>query len=147
MTFSMRLTAVACAATLAATLTALPAFAKDGRDFAGYYKISNAADSGNQVELTLTLQLYNYGDADLKQATVAVRASAPSHEVLATFTPVETWSKGGDVILTQIITVPRDEYDRWTHGQPSITITYRDANQQEYIRTAQVSERSTISFQ
>ena len=55
-----------------------PAGAKDGRDFAGYYSLTNAAEKGGAVELTLALQLFNYSGADLKQAVVTVRESHPS---------------------------------------------------------------------
>ena len=49
--------------------------AKDGRDFAGYYSLTNVAEKGGAVELTLALQLFNYSGADLKQAVVTVRSS------------------------------------------------------------------------
>jgi len=137
----LRFTAVLA---IAAIMTAALSMAKDGRDFAGFYKIANVAESGGRIELTLTLQIYNYSDADLNQAVVAVHASNPGTEVLATFAPVELWRKGSDAILTQTISIPKDEYDRWTHDQPAITITYSDADRQEWQRTAQLSERAAL---
>ncbi len=54
-----------------------PAGAKDGRDFSGYYSLTNVTEKGGQVEFTLALQLFNYSGADLKQAVVTVRRSPP----------------------------------------------------------------------
>ncbi len=39
----------------AAVLTSVTAVAKDGRDFAGHYSLTNVTDKGGQVELTLAL--------------------------------------------------------------------------------------------
>ncbi len=38
-------------------LAVLPVAAKDGRDFAGFYALSNVTEAGDKVALTLTVQL------------------------------------------------------------------------------------------
>jgi hypothetical protein len=91
----MRLTSFSRAGMLALfALTVLftaPAVAKDGRDFAGHYSLTNVTEKGSQVEFMLALQLFNYSGADLQQAVVTVRASFPGPGVLGSFAPIKLW--------------------------------------------------------
>jgi hypothetical protein len=125
----MRLTSFSRAGILAlfalSVLFTGPAGAKDGRDFAGHYSLTNATEKSGQVELTLTLQLFNYSGADLKQAVVTVRAPHPVPEVLASFAPIKLWRSGKDVVVSQQLTIARDEYQRWSaRTQPRVFVGY-----------------------
>jgi hypothetical protein len=42
-----------------------PGRATDGRDFAGFYEVSNVTDLGDTVRVTLTVRVRNYSDADV----------------------------------------------------------------------------------
>lgn len=118
--------------------------AKDGRDFAGYYSLTDVAGKGGAVELTLALHLFNYSGADLKQAVVTVRPS-PGPGLLGSFAPIKVWRNGSDVVMRQQITMPRDVFERWSpRNQPAVFIGYSDENGHSYQRPAQLSRRPMI---
>jgi hypothetical protein len=117
-------------------------FAKDGRDFAGSYRITHATELNDQMVLTFEARLQNNSGADLKQAVVTIRPSRPAPAPLAQFQPVKTWRNHADVTLTQQLTVSKLEYDRWLKGsQPALMVIYHDAAGQRWERFAQVSRR------
>lgn len=127
------------------TLFAAAAVAKDGRDFAGHYSLTTVTEKGDQVELTLALQLYNYSGADLKQAVVTVHAPHAVPGMVATFAPIKLWRNDGDVIVRQQLTIPRAEYLRWsTRVQPPVFIGYTDENGHSLERFAQLSRSPII---
>ncbi|HZZ17250.1 MAG TPA: hypothetical protein VFE08_14955 [Candidatus Sulfotelmatobacter sp.] len=130
-------------AVLLAALSIFPnsGLAKDGRDFAGFYNVSNVVEQGDQLVLTLQVRLFNYSDTDLKQAVVTLRSSHPA-PVLAQFRPVRLWRNRTEVKLTQQIVIPRHEVELWKRGtQPALFVVYYDANGQRWERFAQVSSR------
>jgi hypothetical protein len=121
-------------------LLTAPAGAKDGRDFAGHYSLTNVTEKGSQVELTLVLQVFNYSGADLKQAVVTVRLPAPGPGVLGSFAPIKLWRNESGVVVSQQLTITREEYLRWsTRTQPAVFIGYSDAEGHAYHRWAQLS--------
>jgi|HubBroStandDraft_1064217.scaffolds.fasta_scaffold62692_2 hypothetical protein len=134
----------AAAALLATLLLATVCTAKDGRDFAGSYTLTNIAGQDGQVHATLTLQLFNYSGDDLKQAVVVVRSSEPGAGVLGTSAPIAVWASGASVTISQQVTVQRDEFERWGgRRQPAVVVVYRDGHG-EWQRTAQVNRRPTL---
>jgi hypothetical protein len=126
-------------------LVSVTAAAKDGRDFAGHYSLTNTIENGGQVELTLALQLFNSSGADLTQAVVTVRSSPPAPGILATFAPIKLWRGGSDVVVRRQLTIPREEYLHWsTRTQPAVFIGYCDEDGHTYRRWAQLSRRPMI---
>lgn len=122
---------------------AIGASAKNGRDFAGFYNVSNVVDQGNQVAFTLRVQVFNHSDADVKQAVLTLRES-PGGE-LGAFQPVKLWRNHGEVRLTQQFVVPKHEFERWHKGsQPALMVVYHDAQGQRYDRFVQMSSRPTL---
>jgi hypothetical protein len=122
-----------------------PAGAKDGRDFAGHYALTNVTATGGQVELTLALQLFNYSGADLKQAVVTIRSAHPVPGVLASFAPIKLWRSGSGVVVRQQITITRDVFERWSgRTQPTVLVGYSDQDGHAYQRTAQLSRSPKI---
>ena len=125
----------------------MPVAAADGRDFAGHYDLTRITEKGSQVELTLSLRLFNYSGADLKQVVVSVRPAPPAPGVLATFAPVKLWRSGADVTISQQLTVPREQFQRWSgRSQPPIFVGYTDANGHSSQHFAQVSRNPLISM-
>jgi hypothetical protein len=121
---------------------AIHSFAKDGRDFAGSYRITQATPHEDQMILTFEARLQNNSGADLKQAVVTIHPSRPAPAPLAQFQPVKAWKNHAHVTLTQQLTVSKFEYDRWLKGsQPALMVIYHDANGQRWERFAQVSRR------
>lgn len=127
------------------TLFTTPAGAKDGRDFAGYYSLTNVSENGGQVELTITMQLFNYSGADLQQAVVTVQSSAPGPNALCSFAPIKLWRNGGDVFLSQRINIPRAQLERWSNRTtPAVFIAPGGENGFAHRRPAQLSRRPMI---
>ena len=145
----MRLTSFSRAGILALfalpVLFTVPAGAKDGRDFAGHYNLTNISEKDGQVELTLTLQLFNYSGADLKQAVVTIHAPHAVPGVLASFAPIKLWRSGSAVVVSQQLTIPRAEFERWsTRIQPPVFIGYSDEDGHAFERSAQLSRSPLI---
>lgn len=127
------------------TLFTAAAVAKDGRDFAGHYNLTNVTEKGGQVELTLSLQLYNYTGLDLKQAVVTVHAPHAVPGVLASSAPIKLWRNESDVVVSQQLTIPRAEFERWsTRMQPPVFIHYADEGGHAIERFAQLSRSPLI---
>lgn len=125
-------------------LTAITAFGKDGRNFAGFFNLTGVAQQGDRVQVTLVLQVFNYSGADLKQAVVTVRESHPSSEVLGTFDPIPVWRSGKTITLERQMTLTNHEYRQWTtRGQPNVFVAYRDGDGRQLEWTAQLSQRAT----
>lgn len=124
-------------------VVAISAAAKNGRDFAGFYSVSNVTDQGNQVALTLRVQVFNHSDLDLKQPLLTLRESPG--RALGAFQPVKLWRNHGELRLTQQFVVPKREFERWHKGsQPALMVVYRDAQGQRYDRFVQMSNRPAL---
>jgi hypothetical protein len=129
-----------------AVIFAAPAAAKDGRDFAGYYSLSNVTEKGAQVEFILALHLFNYSGADLKQVVVTVRSTPFGLGTLNNFAPIKLWLSGRDVVVSQPIAIPREDFRRWSpRTPPAVSVGYRGEDGHAYRRPVQLSRRPTIA--
>ena len=101
-----RVSRAACAALLAAmALASVTAIAKDGRDFAGYYSLTNVNNQGQQVRYAgiASVQLQRLGLTPGRSD----RAWIPrQHGILGSFAPVKLWRSTGDIVLSQQLTMP-----------------------------------------
>jgi hypothetical protein len=119
--------------------------AKDGRDFAGYYSLTDVTEQSSEVKLTLTVQVFNYSDADIKQASLVLHQSGPGMIVDGAFPAVKVFHNQADVRLSQEFTVPRDEYRRWQNGVvPRLMVHFMGANGIEQHRSIQLSRRPML---
>ena len=131
-----------------AVASALGAAAKDGRDFAGFYSLTNSGEEAGQVRATITLQLFNYSGADIDQAAVTIHPAPGHSEVLGTYSPITEWRDGSDVKFVLHVNVPREDYERWGgRRQPAVSIVTRDEKGREMERPAQVSQRPGIPLE
>jgi len=127
-------------------LAALVAFARDGRDFAGYYSLTDVTEQSTAVKLTLTLQLFNYSDADIKQASVVLHQSGPGILIHGSYPILKVFRNQTDVRMSQEFTVPREEYMRWQNGmEPRLMVHFKGANGIEQRRSIQLSRRPMLS--
>ena len=123
-------------------LTTVVGFGKDGRNFGGHYNITDVTQVGDRVQVTLSLQIFNYSGEELKQAVVTLRESHPASGVIDTFDPIPAWRSEKSITLRRQVTITRDEYRRWTtKGQPNVFVIYRDADGRQFEWTAQLSLR------
>jgi hypothetical protein len=126
-------------------LTALASLAKDGRDFAGSYSLTNVTEQNNEVKLTLTVQVFNNSDADIQQASLVLHQSGPGMTVQGAFPPVKVFRNRTDVRLSHEFTVPREEYHRWQNGmEPRLMVHFMGANGIEQRRTIQLARRPIL---
>ncbi len=126
-------------------LATATAVAKDGRDFAGFYSVTNVNRQGPDIQVVLTLQLFNYSGADIKQAAVTISEAHPGMRMLGTYAPIPIWRNGSSAVMNLHIAVPREEYQRWgARRQPSVAIIYSDDQGKQWQRTAQISRRPAI---
>jgi hypothetical protein len=131
----------------------LGALAKDGRDFAGYYAISNVHDLNDPqdksalVELTLTVQIFNYGDlGDLQRPVLELLPSELSPDVTGGFKTVKLLPSRRDVIVSGEFTVSRAAYQSWgRHGAgPDVVVVYRDESGQTLTQKVQLLPRPML---
>jgi hypothetical protein len=106
----------------------LAALAKDGRDFAGYYALSNVSEQGDKVEFTMTVQVSNYSDlGDIKSPVIALLEGG-SHAKLGEFSAVKTMPANRDVTVSGEFTVSKMEFQSWSkHGSPQVVVIYEDS--------------------
>jgi predicted RNA-binding protein with TRAM domain len=139
-------------AVLLAALGAAGVFAKGAREFAGFYRIVQATNQGDQVEVRISLRVFNYSQADVQDATISLLSSRPHGPRAA-----QTWEKEqpsfqGVVLrfnehqvvppLEGTFTVPVREYERWLKGaQPHFVIGYQDASGEPQHRGIELMRR------
>jgi hypothetical protein len=107
---------------------ALAVLAKDGRDFAGYYALSNVSERGDKVEFTMTVLVFNYSDLGDINAPVIALLEAESHAKLGEFSAVKTIPAKHDVIVSGKFSVSKMEFQSWSkHGSPQVVVIYEDS--------------------
>ena len=126
-------------------LLSLPGFAREGRDFAGFYSVTQQEEQGDLITITLRVQLFNYSEADISRATVSLHSMLPSSDSYGSFRTVKLWRDKGEVRLMHQFTLPRWEYERWQqNSQPQLFVTYRDDAGTQFERFVQLGSRSVI---
>jgi hypothetical protein len=128
-------------------------FAKGMREFAGSYRILQATNQDGQVEVRISLRVFNYSQADVKGATISLTSSLPYPPRAG-----EAWEKeqpsfqGVTLPLNErqaapplegAFTVPASEYARWLKGVgPQFVIDYQDACGKPHHRDIELTPRS-----
>ena len=116
---------LACLILLAASL----APAKDGRDFAGFYEVSEVMRFVDEFQVTLTVRVFNYSDADVNDATITLEDSFLPGEPYGSFITPVYFQDRESVRLSDRFTIPRREYEGWQEGRtPRLTIEFMDAD-------------------
>lgn len=124
-------------------LASLAAMAKDGRDFAGYFDVSDFHEQGEFVQVTLHLKLFNNGEADARSVIVALMESGPAVNLRGSFAPISVWKRLQPITMSQEFTVSRQEYAEWMSGplQPNLLIMFQDKKGKTWQRGVQVTRR------
>lgn len=136
MCFSTRARLTALLAIL--LLTALCAFAKDGRDFAGRYSIHDVTEQGDNVQLTLHLKVVNNSAADVKNAVITLRQNT-GIDLAGQTKPIKLLPDHGVAKVIQQFTISKREYQNWSKGAtPTMFIVYQAKGSQwsRYIQLA-----------
>jgi len=131
---------------LAMLFSSVLAVAVDGRDFAGYYNVGDAADQGNQVQLTLRVRVFNYSGQDLRQALVVLHQPA-STGIYAVSKPIKLLPALKDGKVSEQVTVPKHVYEQWQKGNaPELSIVYVDGHGTRWEKSIQVAPRPVSYF-
>jgi hypothetical protein len=144
--------AIPVAAACLAALGAAGGFAKGARAFAGFYRIVQATNQGDMVEVRITLHVFNYSEADVQDATISLTSSLPHPLGLAEAWEKEQPSFQGVTLrvnerqvvppLEATFVVPAREYERWLKGVgPHFVIDYQDASGKPQHRAIELMRR------
>ena len=124
-------------------MAAVPAQAKNGRDFAGYYDLSQVSDLGDSFQVSFAVRLFNFGDADVHGATVTLLDPRRPKKGYGSFQAVSVRQSERVCLNDLIVTVPRREYERWQRGAPpALQVEFTAANGQTVRRRVELSRRA-----
>ena len=98
------------------------------------------------VQLTLHLKLFNHSSEDAKSVIVALSDSMPTMTLRGNFQTVKVWKSLQFIELSQQFTVPKTEFEAWTHApiQPELTILFQNSTGKSLQRGAQLSRRPLV---
>jgi hypothetical protein len=135
-----------------AALGAAGVFAKGAREFAGFYRILQATKQDAQVEVRISLRVFNYSEADVQDAVISLATSLPHAPGAAQAWEKEQPSFQGVALrvndrqaappLEGTFNVPACEYEQWLKGTgPHFVIDYQDASGRAQHRTIELMRR------
>lgn len=116
---AMRLVRVLCLSALVLCLVQ-KAPAAEGRQFAAKYQLNNIVEDGNEVELTISLNLMNNSSAAVKGGVVVILNTLPEHAYLGDFSAIKSLPEHGQAPISQTLTISAAEYARWQQGKGPI---------------------------
>jgi len=117
------------------------ALAKDGRDFAGFYQLTNLSQQGDSYHATLNLRVFNFSEADIAGATLKLSSSLAADETYYSFTGVFV-EDHNSVRLSGEVNIPREEYEMWRKGaSPELQLVFTDDSGETRERKVEVSEK------
>jgi hypothetical protein len=106
-------------------IAAFPASAKNGRDFAGFYDLTQVTDLGEAFQVTFSVRLFNFGESDVDGATVTLADPLRPKKGYGAFQAVSLRQRERVRLNDLIVTVPRREYERWRQGgSPALQIEF-----------------------
>ena len=93
-----------------------------GRDFAGQYSTTNIVQSGETVNATLAVRLFNYSGRDVSGARLFLLPDAPPRDEVLLAVNLDLAYRSHGVIRAEIV-VPAREFERWKQGgQPRLAL-------------------------
>ena len=102
------------------------------RDFAASYQLTNIEEAGSSVSLTITLKLFNYSGAEIRNGAVVLCDSSgdlqPNRKAIDAFDLIESLPAYRATTLRHRFTVPSSEYARWKQGgEPELVFLKPDS--------------------
>lgn len=138
-----------CALLTALLLATVAATANRGREFSGYFDVSQVQEQGDLVQVTLHLKLFNHSDADAKSVIVTLFDSSPATGLRGNFQPVKVWKSHQFIEMSQEFTVTKREFKEWMAppAQPNLVILFQDGKGTTWQKGAQISRRPLVPVQ
>jgi hypothetical protein len=138
---------VVCGVLASLLFASVAAIASNGREFSGYFDISDTQSQGDLVQVTLHLKLFNHGTGDAKSVIVTLVDPSPAMILRGSFRPLKVWKSQKFVEMSQQFTVTKREFGEWmaAPGQPNVVILYQDSAGQTWQKGAQLSRRPLVA--
>jgi hypothetical protein len=111
--------------------------ADDGRDFAGFYELTDVVDRGVDVSLTLTVRIFNYSGGDVTSARVIVDDSLLPGRDYGSFPPIDLGYLASGRIAGSFV-VSGLEYQSWDGSAPRLSVEFIDSNGQPVRRSIEL---------
>jgi len=114
---------------LALLVCSLPNLAQHStRDFMAKWSYAAPQHHENQVNLRLTLRIWNQGQTDLRDGTIELRERRDDTKRIAVASSVEI-EKGRSKTLHAFVDISESEFQLWLGGsKPNIELTFRDSD-------------------
>ncbi len=97
--------------------------------FAGFYELGEVTDLGEEVQVPLTVRVFNYSDADVTGATITLEDWLLPGETYGSFPGTVDIRVGESRRLSDSFTVPWSLYEEWWEGSPpQLRIEFKDAD-------------------
>ncbi len=113
------------------------AWAENGRDFAGFYSVTEVMNLGEEVQIAFEVEIMNYSGADVSDVNVVLDKSFPQNKPYSTFRYVSIPYRQGVKLKKPIVILPRVEYEQWLNGAvPHVYI--EDLTEQGNLKRTQV---------
>jgi hypothetical protein len=135
-----------CAVLIALCLATVAATTKSGREFSGYFDVSEVQEQGDMVQVTLHLKLFNHSAADANSVIVALMDSSPSMMMRGNFQPVRVWKSQKFIEMSQEFSVSKREFQEWMAppAQPNLIILFQDSKGKSWQKGVQISRRPLV---
>jgi len=99
--------------------------AENGRDFAGFYDLTEVSDLGDTVQANFRVRVLNYSGADVTSATVTLESSLVLAQEYGSFYAVSIADRNSAFLKPLYITLSKQEHDSWRQGRrPSLHVEY-----------------------
>lgn len=92
------------------------AWSENGRDFAGFYSVTEITNLGEEVQIAFEVEIMNYSGDDITDGNVVLAQTFPMEEPYTTFRYVSIPYRQGVTLKESIVILPRVEYDQWVKG-------------------------------
>ena len=117
------------------------ALAEAGRDFAGFYDLTNITNLGTDYRVTLSLTVFNYRGSAVAGATITLEDSVEPGKTYGSFGSTISVGDRGSATLRGTFTVPAAEYRFWQIGStPRVMIQFQDSAGRTVRRAIELSE-------
>lgn len=115
---------MAAVVVLGLMLVARVSLGSDERQFTGSLSAGTATDLGHEVQLDVTLNVFNFGSADATNVRIVVADTEP--RLLAE--QLDIPARGGEAatVVQGTLTVHSATYDLWLHGMPIVVLVEHD---------------------